>query len=138
MQIHGSCAARLGAAVVVLGPPGSGKSDLVFRLLGRGFELVSDDRTDIDDGWASAPAALAGLLELRGLGLVRVAYVARAKLALAVRLGIPERLPGPQTWEHAAIPLITLDPAAVSAAQKLEWALDCALGQRGLLEGAIA
>ena len=63
MQIHASCAARDGAGVLLLGPPGSGKSDLVLRLLDRGFTLVADDRVVIEDGHASAPAALAGLLQ---------------------------------------------------------------------------
>ena len=67
MQIHGSCAARDGAAVLLLGPSGSGKSDLALRLLDRGFLLVADDQVLIEDGVARAPPPLAGLLELRGL-----------------------------------------------------------------------
>jgi len=137
MQIHGSCAARSGAAVILLGRSGAGKSDLVFRLLDRGFELVADDRVDLQDGWASAPENLAGLLELRGLGLVRVPHVTRALLALAVNLGTPERLPGPAIWDYAAVPVVTVNPRAASAAQLVEWALDCALRRRPLLEGAI-
>ena len=138
MQIHGSCAARSGAAVIVLGPSGSGKSDLVFRLLDRGFELVADDRVDLEGSWASAPEVLAGLLELRGLGLIRVPHLARAQLALAVQLGEPERLPATTVWDHAAVPVVTVNPRAASAPQLVEWALDCALKHRPLLEGAIA
>ena len=63
-----------GEAVLLVGPPGSGKSDLVLRLLARGFELVADDQVDIIDGIASCPADLAGLLEVRGLGVVRLPY----------------------------------------------------------------
>ena len=77
MQIHGSCASRDGAGVLVLGPAGSGKSDLVLRLLDRGFDLVADDRVEIEHGMARAPASLAGLIEVRGLGLLRLPYRAR-------------------------------------------------------------
>jgi len=138
MQIHGSCAARSGAAVIVLGPSGSGKSDLIFRLLDRGFDLVADDRVDLQDGWASSPEPLAGLLELRGLGLIRVPHLSRAQVALAVKLGEPERLPPPVTWDYVAVPMVTVNPRAASAPQLVEWALDCALKHRPLLEGAIA
>ena len=52
MQIHGSCASRAGDGVLLIGPPGAGKSDLLLRLLARGFDLVADDRVDIVDGIA--------------------------------------------------------------------------------------
>ena len=138
MQIHGSCAARHGAAVIVLGPSGAGKSDLVFRLIDRGFELVADDRVDLNDGWVSAPAAIAGLLELRGLGIVRVAHCETAKLELVVMLGAPERLPEPRMWDQAPVPLVSVEGHTASAAQMVEWALDCALRQRSMVAGATA
>src|ERR1700760_1504181 len=71
-RMHGSCVSRNEDAVLILGPSASGKSDLVLRLLSRGFDLVADDQVDIDDGIASCPPALAGLLEVRGLGIVRL------------------------------------------------------------------
>jgi HPr kinase/phosphorylase len=37
MQIHASCAARDGAGVLILGASGAGKSDMVLRLIDRGF-----------------------------------------------------------------------------------------------------
>ena len=75
-QVHGSCVSRDGDGVLLIGPAGSGKSDLALRLLGRGFDLVADDRVDIEDGIAAPPEALAGLLEVHGLGIVRLPYVA--------------------------------------------------------------
>ena len=84
MQMHGSCAARAEAGVLLLGPPGSGKSDLVLRLLDRGFALVADDRVE-STTFGSAPSALAGLLEVRGLGIVRLPYLSSCRLALVVR-----------------------------------------------------
>ncbi len=137
MQMHASCAARDGAGVLLLGPSGCGKSDMVLRLLDRGFQLVADDRVDIADGWASAPAALAGLLEVRGLGIVRVTPVPRARLALAVDLSAnAERLPRPERHVPLGLPLIRLDASVVSAAQRIALALDGALGLINPIVGA--
>jgi HPr kinase/phosphorylase len=130
---------RDGDGVLLIGPSGSGKSDLALRLLGRGFSLVADDRVDIDDGVAAAPPALAGLLEVRGLGIVRLPYVATARLALVAELGAPaERLPALATHPALGLPLILLDPAAASAAERVALALDCALGRVSQVAGAFA
>jgi len=138
-QVYASCAARGGQAVLVTGEPGSGKSDLVLRLLDRGFELVADDRVDIAAGYASAPAALAGLLEVRGLGILRLPYLPRARLALLVRLsGEPERLPLPERDPDHGLPVIGVRPDAASAAQRVALALDCALGRVSQHAGAFA
>ncbi len=72
--MHGSCVSRDGAGVLLLGPPGAGKSDLAMRLLARGFQLVADDQVAIQDGIARPAPALAGLLEVRGLGILRLAH----------------------------------------------------------------
>ena len=139
MQIHASCVARNGAGVLLLGPAGSGKSDLALRLLDRGFVLVADDRVDIVDGMASPPAQLAGLLEVRGLGLLRMPHAAPARLALAVKLGadVP-RLPEPGREPATGLPLVALDPRAPSAPQVVALALDCALGAITQSAGAFA
>lgn len=126
MLVHGSCAARDGHGVLVVGPPGSGKSDLVLRLLDRGFALVADDQVEVEDGWARPPARLAGLLEVRGLGILRLPYLEEARLSLAVSAGTPDRLPEPHT--HLGVPLIVLDPREASAPVKVARALDCAGG----------
>ncbi len=138
MQIHASCAARDGQGVLLLGPSGSGKSDLLLRLLDRGFDLVADDRVELADGIASVPRALAGLLEVRGLGVVRLPHVPSARIALAVELGAGERLPAPATHALSGRPLVHIDPAAASAPQRVALALDCALGRTSQLAGAFA
>lgn len=138
-QVHGSCVSRDGDGVLLLGPPGAGKSDLALRLLGRGFDLVADDRVDIDNGIAAAPDALAGLLEVRGLGIVRLPYAATARLALVAELGAPaDRLPAPARHAGLGLPLIRLDPAAASAAERVVLALDCARGRVSQVAGAFA
>ena len=134
MTIHASCAALHGAGVLLMGPPGSGKSDLVLRLLRHGFDLVADDQVEIDEGVARAPPALAGLLEVRGLGLVHLPHVADARIALVVRMGRGERLPEPRTWQ--GVPVVHIDPAAASAPDRVALALQCAQGSVTLAAGA--
>jgi HPr kinase/phosphorylase len=130
MQVHGSCAARDGAGVLLMGPSGSGKSDLVLRLLSCGFDLIADDRVDIEGGVASAPAALAGLLEVRGLGLMHMPHRPAAALALVVTLGpAPARLPLPSRHATLDLPQVGIDAAAASAPDRVALALDCALGR---------
>jgi HPr kinase/phosphorylase len=137
MQIHASCVSRDGAGVLLLGPPGCGKSDLVLRLLECGFVLVADDRVTISDGMASAPAPLAGLLEVRGLGILRLPYAPDARLALAVQLEPPtERLPQPRLHPELGLPLVSIDPGTASATARVSRALDCALGRTEQLAGA--
>ncbi len=139
MQMHASCAARDGAGVLLTGPSGSGKSDLLLRLLDRGFVLVADDRVEIEAGIARPALALAGLLEVRGLGLLRLPHLAQARLVLVLALGAPaERLPHPARHPDLGLPLLALDPFTVSAAARASLALDCALGKRTLVAGAFA
>jgi HPr kinase/phosphorylase len=100
---------------------------------------VADDRVDILAGCAAAPAALAGLLEVRGLGIMRLPYLPSVPLALAVELGVqPARLPAPQAHGPTGLPLIGLNGFQVSAAQRVELALGCALGEVPSLAGAFA
>ena len=139
MQIHGSCASREGAGVLIMGPAGAGKSDLVLRLIDRGFVLVADDRVDLEEGVARPPQGLAGLLEIRGLGLLQLPYDGSARLALVVDLGAPHvRLPNPQIHPMLRLPVLAMDPTLASAPQRIALALDCALGRRALSAGAFA
>ena len=138
MQVHASCAARDGHGVLLIGASGSGKSDLLLRLLDHGFNLVADDRVEIHEGHASPPAALAGLLEIRGLGIVRLPYQAPVRLALAVDLVAGPRLPAPCKHPTLGLPVVAIDPAQASAAARVGVALDCALGHMIQLAGAFA
>ncbi len=139
MQIHGSCASRTGNGVLLIGPPGAGKSDLLLRLLARGFDLVADDQVEIADGIARPVPALAGLLEVRGIGIVRQDFVASARLALVVQLGAAgERLPMPHRHQELNLPSVHLDAAAASAPERVALALDCALGRVVQVAGAFA
>lgn len=81
-NLHASCVAAEGHAVLITGRSGSGKSDLALRLIDRGFTLVSDDRTILrkQDGRliASAPDTIKGKIEVRGVGILEMETVASA------------------------------------------------------------
>ena len=139
VRIHGSCVARDDAGVLILGPSGAGKSDLALRLLSRGFSLVADDQVDISDGFAQAPEALAGLLEVRGVGIVRLPYLSGVKLNVIIALtDQPERLPRPERHADLNLPVVRLNAASASAPDRVVLALDCALGLVGQHAGAFA
>ena len=93
MQLHASCAARRGVGVLIIGPPGSGKSRLVLKLIETGFLLVADDRVELTDAVASAPTGLRGLIEVRGLGLLRLPYLRFCRVHLVAVFQSPERFP---------------------------------------------
>ncbi|WP_246149140.1 HPr kinase/phosphorylase [Skermanella pratensis] len=89
----------------VAGPSGSGKSDLALRLIDGGGRLVADDQVELSlDAagrvMARAPKPLAGLLEVRGVGILPVDAVRTAPIGLIVDLGADdpiERLPEVET-----------------------------------------
>ena len=133
--VHASCVAVDGCGVLLLGPPGSGKSDLALRLIDGGALLVADDQVDIRAAAgrleAAVPAALAGRIEVRGLGILAVAWRESAPLRLAVELSTGtavERLPAPaeRRFEDIALPLIRLAPFEASAAAKVRLAVRAA------------
>jgi HPr kinase/phosphorylase len=111
-SIHAS-AVRVGhRAVLIRGPSGSGKSRLAFDLIlaGRAGQLapvllVGDDRVHIsalDQGLMVRPApALAGLIEIRGLGIRRCDFAPEAPVGLVVDLDAAdaERLPPPDALQ---------------------------------------
>ena len=139
MVIHGSCVAREQAGVLLLGEPGSGKSDLALRLIARGFVLVADDQVAFDNGIARPPASLAGMLEVRGLGILRLPYLTEAPVAIAIELGgLGPRLPAPHRHAELGLPVLRLDAALASAPERVCLALDCAIGRIEQLAGAFA
>jgi len=128
--LHATAVALGGRCVLLLGPSGAGKSDLALRLLDRGWRLVSDDRVVLvqEKGvlWASAPPLLAGLIEVRGIGIMPEPVLARAPVVLALDLATPpDRLPDPARRDLAgvAIPWLGFDGRGDSAPQRVERAL---------------
>jgi serine kinase of HPr protein (carbohydrate metabolism regulator) len=132
VNVHATCIAIDGAAVLLRGASGSGKSDLALRLIDEGAVLVADDRTDLardgDTIMASPPAAIAGRIEVRGIGIIASPSLARAPVSLLVDLIPPDavvRLPEPRQEEllGVALPVIALAPFEASAPAKLRAAL---------------
>lgn len=130
--VHASCVAIDGAGVLLCGAPGCGKSDLALRLIDRGARLIADDQVELSRAdervFAAAPEALAGLIEVRGVGLVRLPPLKRAALVLVAELdpaGAPERLPEPasRVVEGVALPCLTLAPFHASAAARVRLAV---------------
>jgi serine kinase of HPr protein (carbohydrate metabolism regulator) len=131
-NLHASCVAADGRAVLIAGPSGSGKSDLALRLLDRGFTLVSDDRTIVrKEGSklvAIAPETIKGKLEIRGLGIVDMEAVSDMPVALVVELtGDMQRMPDDSRERiilGVGIPLVNVDAMTASAPSKVAVALD--------------
>ncbi|AEH61883.1 HPr kinase/phosphorylase [Zymomonas mobilis] len=124
--------------VLLIGASGSGKSDLALRLIDRGAILVSDDYSLIEDDpekrllVASPPSHIAGLLEIRGVGIVKMPFSPKANLALAVILDDSvERMPDPADSVEIlgrALPLLTLKAFEASTPIKIEMKIACLQG----------
>lgn len=122
-----------GRAVIFEGPPGSGKSTLALSLIDRGATLIGDDGVTLerenDRVLASPPPNIAGLLEIRGVGLVEFPTTARVPLALILTLveeGHAERLPGmlvDRELFDLAVPVLPFLPGMRAPAARTEWAL---------------
>ncbi len=135
VNIHASCVAIGKRGVLILGDSGAGKSDLVLRLVDDGAKLVADDRTElyVSRGvlHARAPKSIAGLLEVRGIGIVALPFAKDVTLDLAITLGTqPQRLPDAAFYKPPAplktakaLPFIMLDGALPGAPARIRLAL---------------
>ena len=128
--LHASCVAIGGRAVLIAGPSGSGKSDLALRLIDRGAVLVSDDYTLLIRGAdrlsATAPATIAGRIEVRGIGIVDMPHVEHVPVALLVELAdATDRMPdaAPRSIAGMSVPSLLVKPLESSAPIKVELAL---------------
>ncbi len=158
-NIHATCVrlrragrafgAPANAGVLLIGGSGSGKSDLALRLIAKGAQLVSDDRTILrierNRIVARAPERIAGLIEVRGVGIVEIPFAASARITLVVDLiGMVKRLPARRTFsppEPLALPvksrpaLITLSAFDSSTPDKI--AVAVAAVHHGLFRNSV-
>lgn len=101
MTLHATCVAVDGKGLLILGPSGSGKSSLALQMMGLGARLVADDRVELDRRGdaliATCPLPLRGLIEARGLGILRADPAPEAQVILIADLASPPaaRLPPP-------------------------------------------
>jgi serine kinase of HPr protein (carbohydrate metabolism regulator) len=139
--IYGTAISIAGRAVLIRGPSGSGKSDLALRCIAAGpggfftprALLVADDQVLASRSGTRvilrAPDSIKGRLEVRGLGIVTLPFVAEAELALVVDLVAPgtlSRMPEPKPPVEIigiSVASFDLDAAEASAPLKLILAL---------------
>ena len=146
--IHATCVAFGDIGILLRGPSGAGKSDLALRLIEAGARLVADDRvrlaTEAGILRASPPDELAGLLELRGVGLVRLPNVSGVSIYLVADIapsgasGVPERLPA-EDWcmcSGVRIRRVDVAPFEQTAVAKLRIAAYDASGRTDPVTGA--
>ena len=89
-QFYATAVTYCGFGVLIRGPSGSGKSDLALRLIDDGAGLVADDQVVIkavgQELYLSPPDSLSGLIEVRGVGVIKIEYVRDIRLCLIVEL----------------------------------------------------
>ena len=131
-NIHASCVSLNRKGILLLGDSGSGKSDLALRLIELcNAKLVADDRVDIveQDNQVKAfcPKNIKGLLEVRGVGIVKYPHQEQTTVKLVVRLtdNLLERLPEKAfyTFGKNKLPLLQINPFENSAPLKVLSAL---------------
>ncbi len=125
---------------MITGKSGSGKSDLALRLMDEGAVLVADDQVALsvaNNGLAvlaSPPAAIAGFIEARHIGVLRVPYLEAVPVALCVELAaLDEKIERmPDKGENvdlagAKVRRIKLPAFAASTTAKIRMALAFAM-----------
>ncbi|MFN3858992.1 MAG: HPr kinase/phosphorylase [Caulobacter sp.] len=132
----GLVAARVGGlwrGALLEGPSGAGKSDLALRAMAAGLALVADDRVSlwVDAGrlYGRAPPSLAGLIEVRGLGVAPAPALPFCRIVVVCPLlsapGEVERMPGETTGRlGVALPLRPLWPFEPAAPLKVRMLLE--------------
>jgi serine kinase of HPr protein (carbohydrate metabolism regulator) len=137
LRVHATCVEVGGAGVLLRGASGAGKSDLALRLIDDGAALVADDQVELRAAKgalvAAPPAVLAGMIEVRGLGLARLPSLPQTRVRLVVDLdgvGPIERLPKSASCDYlgVAVPLIRLAAFEASTAAKVRLAVRLATG----------
>lgn len=132
LQIHATAVAINGSGVMILGPSGSGKSDLALRLIDRGAILIADDQIIIK-GQKNKPllnhsAHHINAIEVRGIGIIEKDCVNNIPLRLAIELNSKyERSPRPfaiRDYGIYSVPMVKISPWEHSAAIKIELALN--------------
>lgn len=105
IRLHASCVDLGGKGVLIVGASGSGKSSLALQLLALGATLVADDRTEVSVArgglTARSPATIKGLVEARGVGILKADCAEESRIALVIDMDQveTERLPRPHGFD---------------------------------------
>jgi serine kinase of HPr protein (carbohydrate metabolism regulator) len=140
--MHATCIAVDGKGALLVGPSGSGKSDLALRCItqtstidGRPMlaGLVADDQVVLerrgDRIWGRAPDTIRGKLEVRGLGIVEVSSLPEAQIKVVIELKARDTIPRlpdpPGTTEllGQSLPVLAVAPFEASTPTKILLAL---------------
>lgn len=140
-SLHGTCVASGQNSILLRGESGAGKSDLALRFLhlenpdkpDDKHSLVADDRVIVscEAGKliAKPPESIAGLIEVRGIGVVPCKHIPQAELKIIADLVSEEHVPRMQypfdencfvELEGQSIPCIKIFPFETSAPVKLK------------------
>lgn len=127
-----TCVALNGRALLIEGASGSGKSTLALTLIDRGAVLIGDDGVTLERRGnrlhASPPPNIAGLLEVRNLGLLQFPVASDVPVALALRIDAdaPRFIEVAERTELGGVdlPLVRIWPGGLELALKAELALE--------------
>ena len=130
--LQATCLALGERAVMIEGPSGSGKSALALALIDRGAVLIGDDGVTLDQRgdqlFASPPPNIAGLVEVRNIGLLRFSTTSNVRVALVIVLDpkAPRFADAAEPTDRCGVqlPLIRLWPSENPPARKVELSLD--------------
>jgi HPr kinase/phosphorylase len=110
--VHASAVMIGGRGVLIRGAAGSGKSSLLLQVLSAdpaGSRLIADDQVVLAAGrgrlMASAPAELAGLIEIRGQGILRLTPVVSAAIDMVADLADMAECPRMPTADQRQVEL---------------------------------
>ena len=130
-RVHGTAVALEDNGVLIIGRSGSGKSDLALRLIDSGGTLISDDQTlclkKHNDIFLFSIEEIYGLLEIRGMGIIKVPYIENIKMKIVVSMvKKTERLCRRKKKKFLGLnyPLLELEPNEVSAVAKIKLKLN--------------
>jgi serine kinase of HPr protein (carbohydrate metabolism regulator) len=148
--VHANALVIDGTGILILGPSGSGKSELALDLIDQCRQrsvpavLVADDRLVLEKRngavWARVPPTIAGLIEVRGAGIYRLDFRAEAEMHMAVRLvdaAVAQRMPEDtpvEVTQGIALPCMALPRRSFAAVR----AVLARLGHYGGIIGPIS